>query len=137
MEITLAGITDIPAAVTQILKTFPTNRLWLLYGPMGSGKTTVIKEFCRQLNVTDETSSPTFSIINEYHTSDNKLVYHSDLYRLKTKAEIIDTGLPEIIHSSHHLFIEWPELAESILPAENVQIDIIPQQGEQRLIKAN
>ncbi|MFI5202893.1 MAG: tRNA (adenosine(37)-N6)-threonylcarbamoyltransferase complex ATPase subunit type 1 TsaE [Flavobacteriales bacterium] len=137
MELHLQRIEDITGSVTEILKTFPQNRLWLFYGPMGSGKTTIIKEFCKQLGVTDETSSPTFSIINEYHTSENKLVYHSDLYRLKNIAEVVDTGLVDIIHSNHHLFIEWPELAESILPAENVQIKIIPGENETRTITAS
>src|SRR5688572_26466670 len=116
MQLVLHNINDLPATVTSILQSFPNNRLWLLYGPMGAGKTTLIKEFCKQLGVTDETSSPTFSIVNEYHTKNGGRVYHSDLYRLKKPAEVIDAGLEDIIFSTHHVFIEWPELAESIFP---------------------
>lgn len=137
MEITLSSINEISAAVSTILKQFPDNRLWLFYGPMGSGKTTIIKEFCRQLGVTEETSSPTFSIINEYKSLTHQRVYHSDLYRLKKQTEVVDTGLAEMINSAYHLFIEWPELAENILPAENVQVHLEVIDENVRKISAN
>jgi tRNA threonylcarbamoyladenosine biosynthesis protein TsaE len=133
MEIHLSDTSNIAPAVSSILKTFTANRLWLFYGEMGSGKTTIIKEFCKQLGVKDETSSPTFSIINEYQAG-NKKIYHSDLYRLKNLQEVIDTGLPDIIHSNNHVFIEWPELGEKIFPVEHVRIKIMPDEKNARLL---
>jgi tRNA threonylcarbamoyladenosine biosynthesis protein TsaE len=134
MQFVLHNINDLPATVTSILQSFPNNRLWLLYGHMGAGKTSLIKEFCKQLGVTDETSSPTFSIINEYHTHNGGRVYHSDLYRLKKPAEVIDAGLEDILYSTHHVFIEWPEIAENILPEENIQISISANENGERMM---
>jgi tRNA threonylcarbamoyladenosine biosynthesis protein TsaE len=136
MTTLLHNVNEIADCVKNILKNFPENRLWLFYGEMGVGKTTLIKEFCKQLGVIDETSSPTFSIINEYHTENLKLVYHCDLYRLKNTNEIIDTGLPDLIRSNNHLFIEWPEKCEAILPNENVQIIITLEANGNRKISA-
>ena len=60
----------------------------LLSGEMGVGKTTLIKEIFLSMNVLDNVSSPTFSIINEYRTNQNKVVYHMDLYRIKNISEL-------------------------------------------------
>ena len=69
------------------------SKIILFYGEMGAGKTTLIKEICKQLGVTDTMSSPTFSVVNEYHTNDNKIIYHFDLYRIKNIEECFDLGM--------------------------------------------
>ena len=71
----------------------------LISGEMGVGKTTLIKEVLLSMKVMVNVSSPTFSIINEYITGQNKIVYHMDLYRIKKKSEIEGIGFFEYLES--------------------------------------
>jgi tRNA threonylcarbamoyladenosine biosynthesis protein TsaE len=91
---------------------------------MGSGKTTLIKEICHQLGVTDTMSSPTYGLVNEYHTSSKKLIYHFDLYRIKDLAECLDIGMEEYLYSGNYCFIEWPDVAKQLMPEEAVKVFI-------------
>jgi len=95
-----------------------TQKTWLFNAQMGAGKTTLIKELAKELGVNEMASSPTFSIVNEYLGTNDK-VYHFDLYRLKNEEEAYDMGLDEYFDENAWCFVEWPELAENILP-ENV-----------------
>ena len=108
----------------QILDSFPDSRVFALYGRMGAGKTTLIREFCSQLGVADEVQSPTFSIINEYKTPENASVYHLDFYRIRKIDEVFDIGYEDYIYSGSYCFIEWPELAEDLLPEGTVRLEI-------------
>lgn len=100
------------------------RKVVLFYGEMGSGKTTLIKEMCRQLGVTGAMSSPTFSIVNEYGSEKGK-IYHFDLYRVKNLEECLDLGMEEYLYSGSYCFIEWPDVAKRILPEDcaTVRID--------------
>lgn len=108
----------------QILEAFPESRVFALYGRMGAGKTTLIKELCHHLNVTDEVQSPTFSIINEYKTTSGDSVFHFDFYRINKIDEVFDIGYEDYVYSGSYCFIEWPELAEDLLPEGAVRLDI-------------
>ena len=79
-------------------------------GIVGAGKTTLIKEICKRIKVIDNVNSPTFSIVNEYKTINNKTVYHMDLFRLDNQKEINDSGLIEYLNKKNIVIIEWPEL---------------------------
>ena len=83
---------------------------------MGVGKTTLIKKLCSILGVQGATSSPTFSLVNEYQTSNNQIVYHFDCYRLKSETEALDMGIDEYLYSGNWCFIEWSEKIESLIP---------------------
>ncbi|RRA96948.1 tRNA (adenosine(37)-N6)-threonylcarbamoyltransferase complex ATPase subunit type 1 TsaE [Paenimyroides viscosum] len=98
----------------QLIKN-STYKTWLFYAPMGAGKTTLIKALAKELGVSEMASSPTFSIVNEYLGTKDK-VYHFDLYRLKNEAEAYDMGLDEYFDENAWCFVEWPEMATSILP---------------------
>ena len=76
-----------------------------MYGEMGAGKTTLIKAICDQLGVTDSMSSPTFSLINEYETSNQECIYHFDFYRIKNQQEALDIGVEEYFYSDKYCFI--------------------------------
>ncbi|TJY33426.1 tRNA (adenosine(37)-N6)-threonylcarbamoyltransferase complex ATPase subunit type 1 TsaE [Pontimicrobium aquaticum] len=89
----------------------------LFYGDMGVGKTTLISALVKALGGTDETSSPTFSIVNEYKVNDD-IVYHFDFYRINDETEVLDIGIEDYFYSGHWNFIEWPEKIEGILPNE-------------------
>ena len=122
--ILISTLESLPSVAKQVLDAFPDSRVFALYGRMGAGKTTLIREFCRQLRVADEVQSPTFSIINEYKTPENTSVYHFDFYRIKKIDEVFDIGYEDYIYSGAYCFIEWPELAEDLLPEGTVRLEI-------------
>ncbi len=93
-----------------IVETYSEERCFLFFGEMGTGKTTLIKYICAELGIEEHTSSPTYSIVNEY-VSGEKRVFHFDLYRLKNQEELLDIGFEEYVYSDAFLFIEWPELS--------------------------
>ena len=109
-------------------------RVWLFYGEMGSGKTTFIKKMCGELGVADTMSSPTFSIVNEYKTVDDKIIYHFDFYRIKNEAEAYDIGTEEYFYSGNLCLIEWPDRIPSLIPAEHAKVSIIVENQNHRTI---
>ena len=102
-----------------ILKNMQSKTL-LFYGEMGSGKTTLISAIVKEMGGVDATSSPTFSIVNEYEVKDD-IVNHFDLYRLKNEYEALDMGIEDYFYSGSWNFIEWPEKIKNLLP-ENVTV---------------
>jgi len=94
------------------------------YGKMGVGKTTLIKAICKEIDVVNTVTSPTFTLVNEYLTKNGDEVYHFDFYRIKEIEEIFDFGYEEYFYSGHYCFIEWPEPAESILPEHTLCVKI-------------
>lgn len=110
-----AGLDELPGVAEEIAKHAGEIKVWLFEGEMGSGKTTLIKEVCRCLQVEDAMSSPTFSIVNEYATPGGK-VYHFDFYRLKNEREAFDIGAEEYFYSGYPCFVEWPDKIPSLIP---------------------
>ena len=101
---------------------------------MGAGKTTFIKQFCKTLGVTEATSSPTFSLVNEYQTTDNQTVYHFDFYRLKDEHEALDMGADDYFYSGNWCFIEWAENVPNLIPDEHSVITIEVLEDGKRLL---
>ncbi len=124
----------------DIVASLGERKIILFYGEMGSGKTTLIKEICRQLGVTDSMSSPTYSLINEYNTplpggaGGGSKIYHFDLYRVKNLEECLDIGMEEYLYSGNYCLIEWPDIAASLYPKNAVKI-FIEGIGELREIR--
>jgi tRNA threonylcarbamoyladenosine biosynthesis protein TsaE len=98
--------------------------VWLFDGPMGAGKTTLIKAICKAFEVSDNVTSPTFSLVNEYQDSKGKIFYHFDFYRIKSEEEASDIGVDEYFYSNEYCFVEWPSMIPSLLPQEYVEIKI-------------
>ena len=106
------------------------------YGPMGAGKTTLIKDLCHRMGVTDEVNSPTFAIVNEYVTEEGDSVYHFDFYRIKKLEEAYDIGYENYFYSGSLCLIEWPELIEPLLPEHYLRVDIrLGATDDERIIK--
>jgi tRNA threonylcarbamoyladenosine biosynthesis protein TsaE len=100
------------------------NKVILFHGEMGVGKTTLIKQLCKTLGVTDATSSPTFSLVNEYQTAKNQTVYHFDFYRLNKEEEALDMGVEDYLYSGNWCFIEWAEKIPNLIPEAHSIITI-------------
>ncbi|WP_343329718.1 tRNA (adenosine(37)-N6)-threonylcarbamoyltransferase complex ATPase subunit type 1 TsaE [Polaribacter staleyi] len=111
------------------------NKTLLFYGQMGVGKTTLIKEICKQLGVLDTISSPTFSLVNEYQTSKNESVFHFDFYRIEDEEEALDMGIEEYFDNNAWCLVEWPENIENLLPLDAVQIHLSILNDNQRNIQ--
>lgn len=84
-------------------------------GPLGAGKTTLVKEMLKQAGVKEVTTSPTFTYVNVYNVGD-KTLYHFDLYRIRSLDEFLEQGFDEYLYAPNSwCFIEWPEVIESLL----------------------
>jgi len=134
MKIVLRDISKIPEVVKLLLTLSKGKKLFAFYGPMGSGKTTIIKAICRELGAVSQTSSPSFTLVNEYLTKDGKTLYHIDFYRIKKQEEVFDFGIEEYFASESYCFMEWPELIEEILPPETYKIRITVGDKEERYL---
>lgn len=121
MEITY-NLNELPLVAEKILG-YTREKILLFYGKMGVGKTTLIKEICRQLQVEDLASSPSFGIVNEYHSPEGP-IYHFDFYRINDPEEALDFGVDEYLFSGNRVFIEWPEKIENLLPENALKIYI-------------
>lgn len=116
-------IKELPLVASKIIEN-ATHKIVLFNGEMGSGKTTLIKEIIKQFGIEDHVSSPTFSLVNEYVTSKNKLIFHFDFYRIKDEEEALNMGIEDYFNKNAWCFIEWPKNVENLLPLEAVVIDI-------------
>ncbi|MCI6728521.1 MAG: tRNA (adenosine(37)-N6)-threonylcarbamoyltransferase complex ATPase subunit type 1 TsaE [Bacteroidales bacterium] len=117
MNWTLSSLAELPQVAGEFLQALGNRRVVAFQGKMGAGKTTFIKALCEQLGVCDMVNSPTFSIVNEYTDAEGQtLAYHFDLYRLKSVAEALDMGAEDYFYSGHYCFIEWPDVADALLP---------------------
>lgn len=111
------------------------SRVLLFYGAMGAGKTTLIKAIAKNLGVDDVTSSPTFSLINEYITKTGELIYHFDFYRIESEEEAYGFGAEEYLDSGNWCFIEWPEKVENLLPLDACIIRLDVKSNNKRTIQ--
>ena len=100
------------------------NKVIIFNGEMGVGKTTLIKQLCINLGVLEATSSPTFSLVNEYKIQNNQRIFHFDLYRLKSEIEALDFGIDEYLYSGNWCFIEWADKIPNLIPEDHTIINI-------------
>ena len=110
------------------------HKIVLISGEMGAGKTTLIKQILLGLNVIDNISSPTFSIINEYKTKSTDLIYHMDLYRISRIEELEEIGFFEYLESGNLCFIEWGEIIENMIGEDYNKFNIM-QNGDLRILE--
>lgn len=125
---------QLPETALDFWKHYQDKQIFTLEGPMGAGKTTLIKALCAAAGVKDATASPTFSIINEYAYTDAagqpRRIYHLDLYRLRDEEEAITAGVEDTLYQDAISFVEWPQVIAPILPPDTVhlQLSVLPDQ---------
>lgn len=106
-----------------------------LYGPLGAGKSTLVRAACRGVGVAGSVPSPTFTLVIRHESSDGRPVWHADLYRLETSALLVDAGWPELLEGEETVFVEWADRAGDWLPADRWDIELgFTQQPETRRV---
>lgn len=128
------SLEELPKIAREVIDS-ASNKTLLFYAAMGTGKTTLIKEICKQLGVKDNISSPTFSLVNEYQTHKEETVYHFDFYRITNEEEALDIGVEDYFYSGNWCFVEWPENVENLVPLDAVEIHIIILEDGKRNIQ--
>jgi len=123
MDFYAQSLEKLPEIAAEIISFAKNAHIFLFYGEMGAGKTTLIKSVCEYLGVIEPVTSPTFSIVNEYQGRDIK-IFHFDFYRLKNETEALDMGYEEYFYSGAYCFIEWPEKIPNLLPEHYVRVKI-------------
>jgi tRNA threonylcarbamoyladenosine biosynthesis protein TsaE len=123
-------------AAKKLIEQFPGQRVFAFYGKMGAGKTTFIQAVCRVLGTSDNVTSPTFALINEYKTKAGSSIFHFDFYRIKDLEEAYDLGYEDYFYSGNYCLIEWPEKIETLLPQNYVEVKIEVQENGDRLISS-
>ncbi len=129
-------LSDLDRVASDLLELGSEVPVWLFFGEMGAGKTTLIKTICEKLGVESLVQSPTFSIVNEYVSDQGKPIFHFDFYRLKNENEAYDIGSEEYLYSGNFCFIEWPEKIESLWPPKYFDIKIKQEADGSRTIAA-
>ena len=114
----VANESQLPEVAQKLLEAHPQERVFGFFGEMGTGKTTLIKEICRQLGVESDMTSPTFAIVNEYWTHDGEPLYHFDFYRIDEPDDATRIGFQDYLYSGNYCFIEWTDKVESLLHGE-------------------
>jgi tRNA threonylcarbamoyladenosine biosynthesis protein TsaE len=123
-KIHITELEELPKAALALINFCNRDNVITFHGSMGAGKTTFIKAFCKALGVTDNVSSPTFSIVNEYETIEGKKIFHFDFYRIKNLHEAFDMGFENYLYSDNLCLIEWPEKITELLPEHYVKVQI-------------
>ena len=134
VNFTLERIQD---TALRLLSVSANYKVFALHGEMGSGKTTFIHAMCEAMGVKDVITSPTFSIINQYNTTQGQAVYHMDLYRIKDENEAINAGVEDCLYSGNICLVEWPEKATGIFPDNTLYITISSVDDNTRKLKIN
>jgi tRNA threonylcarbamoyladenosine biosynthesis protein TsaE len=112
-------------------------RVFAFTGELGAGKTTFINAICKLLGVKETVTSPTYAIIQEYHSTEKIIIYHLDLYRIKNIDEAIDAGVEDCLLSENVCMVEWPEKAILLFPPETIysSLQVISNETRKLIVK--
>lgn len=135
MRISIANPPALDRAAAEFIDSLGARRHVAFIGPMGAGKTTFIAAVARALGVTDDVTSPTFSIINEYRDAADAPIYHFDFYRIDTPEEAMDLGLDEYFDSDSLCLMEWPDKVSQFLPDDTLPVKVIVGDDDSRFIE--
>lgn len=119
----------------QLVGLSKTCKVFTFNGPLGAGKTTLIRHMLQQMGVAQPVTSPTFTYVNAYENPQGQLFYHFDLYRIETLDAFIAAGFNEYLYAPHSwAFIEWPEVIMPLLTHDVCRCDI-EYHDQKRIIK--
>jgi len=108
----------------------PPGAVLALFGDLATGKTCLTRGITRRFDGANIAHSPTFTLVNEYGRE--RVLYHIDLYRLGSEAELLTLGYEDIIESDGVCVIEWADRAPRFLPARRVDIHLEHAGGDAR-----
>ena len=123
-EIVIASLDELKDVAEAVIESLEGRNVVALFGAMGAGKTTLISAIMEHLGSTDNVTSPTFALVNQYNTAVNEPVYHFDFYRINRIEEAFDMGYEEYFYSGDLCLVEWPELIEDLLPEDAMVVRI-------------
>lgn len=106
----------------RIGKALTPGSVLALIGPLGAGKTCLVKGIARGMGIPDTVTSPSFTLVSEYSGLEGKKLYHIDLYRLVSGQELTDIGLEELFSGQAVCAIEWGEKAKDFLPPDTIKL---------------
>lgn len=117
----------------ELGRRLPHGSIVTLQGELGTGKTTLVQAICRGVGISEDVTSPTFALVNEYQ-GESATVYHLDLYRLHDPGDLTNLGWDDIVNSGDIVLIEWPERAGNRLPEDAVRLrlDYVPDDDDRR-----
>ena len=104
-----------------------------LNGPLGAGKTTLVRHLLRALGVQGRIKSPTYAVLESYELPDLN-VSHLDFYRFTDPREWLDAGFRDVMAAPGLKLAEWPEHAAGLLPVADLRIFIEPGEGDERRV---
>ena len=112
----LYSLDEIQKAVEYLKQIGKICRIFAFYGPLGVGKTTLIRELLKSYDIQGPITSPTFTYLNMYKNAQGQMFYHFDLYRIAKVNDFLEAGFDEYLDDQDAIcLIEWPELIEPIL----------------------
>lgn len=119
------------AKIAQILTN---GSVLFLYGPLGSGKTTLTRGFLRSLGFNGKVKSPTYTLVEPYEIGE-RIIFHFDFYRVQDSSELRDMGIQEYFSANSICLIEWPEKGFPLLPCPDLAcyIDLVDHGREVRI----
>ena len=121
MQIQMDNTEATEAAGAQLWRQLPAKCLIFLHGPLGAGKTTLVRGFLRAAGHTGAVKSPTYTLVEEYSIGGRK-IYHFDLYRLSDPEELEWIGIRDYLEQDCICLIEWPEMGKGVLPEPDLEL---------------
>ena len=121
MYLDLANVEATERLGACFAKALKAPSLIFLHGELGAGKTSFVRGLMRQFGHRGAVKSPTYTLIERY-CLDGTVLYHLDFYRLKALEEFEYLGLDELFAEPAMVLIEWPEVAEALLPAADFSL---------------
>jgi tRNA threonylcarbamoyladenosine biosynthesis protein TsaE len=125
---------EIQQVAKQVLEWIDDSKFIVFDAEMGAGKTTLIHALLTEMGVDDFQGSPTYSLVNTYHSAKYGEVLHFDLYRLSGEEEAIEAGVEEMIYSGALCLVEWADRISALFPEEYAHLSIeVEQTGKRKL----
>lgn len=119
------GLDELDTVVNFLKDQCKYCKIFVFYGPLGAGKTTLIRHFLRRCGISDPITSPTFTYLNIYKNDAGQMFYHFDLYRIETVKDFLAAGFDEYLHDADSWsLVEWPEVIEPLLRQKVCRINI-------------